>query len=60
MSLIELCHCGHDVDTHYRDPTTRARYGCTGIRCDCSLYLNRDTPEAQATRDKTYAVRGAT
>ena len=48
MSILkELCSCGHEKVTHYRDPVTGERWACTGTFCDCRLYRNdkeRDTP----------------
>ena len=45
MSYIERCKCGHDLTTHHKDPTTRKIYGCLGMRCDCPVYIDRDSPE---------------
>lgn len=39
--------CGHDIDTHYRDPRIGERWACTGAYCDCRGYtreIRRDTP----------------
>ena len=38
MTRKRTCVCGHDIDTHYKDPQTGARCACTGLRCDCELY----------------------
>lgn len=38
MSLKQECACGHDIDTHYKDPVDGKRYACLGSRCDCARY----------------------
>jgi hypothetical protein len=38
MSLKRECACGHDLDTHYKDPVDGKRYACTGLHCDCARY----------------------
>lgn len=44
MSLKQECDCGHDIETHYLDPSDHVRYACTGLHCDCSFYgkVDRD------------------
>jgi hypothetical protein len=37
---IEICHCGHDKATHFEKTHT-----CLGTSCDCTAYLDRDTPK---------------
>lgn len=61
----QICACGHDVDTHYRDPRTKQRLACTGLYCDCRHYtthMQRDTPvlprinwAQPASRNKPHA-----
>lgn len=38
MSRKRECACGHDINSHYRDPQTGERCACTGLRCDCRRY----------------------
>lgn len=49
MSLVTVCHCGHDVATHFEEKHT-----CLGMRCDCEKYTHRDDPlpKKRAVRPK--------
>jgi len=38
MSVKQICDCGHDIDTHFRDLNTGKREACLGYRCDCARY----------------------
>lgn len=64
MSLKRECDCGHDIDTHYKDPVDGKRYACTGLRCDCARYYEgRDTrtpilPSNNFDESKTAAGGG--
>lgn len=39
-----VCICGHDIDTHYRDPATGHREACLGSRCECKQYVDHLAP----------------
>lgn len=43
------CACGHDIDTHFRDPATGAREACLGSRCDCTVYRDALAPPPPPT-----------
>ena len=43
---VQVCHCGHDKDTHYE-----CEHTCLGMQCDCQKYIDRDDeddPKARA------------
>lgn len=42
---LEICKCGHDISTHFRDPNTHRIHGCLGMRCDCPVYKDHLKPE---------------
>ncbi len=42
---VQVCHCGHDKSSHYKDSET-----CLGMLCDCTRYVDRDDPKPQAMK----------
>lgn len=40
MSLVQICHCGHDKDTHFE-----RRHTCLGVHCECLAFVHRDDPD---------------
>lgn len=52
--LKEICVCGHDVETHFKDPRTGVRGRCLGMHCD-ECYRYRDA--LSAYRDTPVMVR---
>jgi hypothetical protein len=38
--ILVLCHCGHDVSTHFD-----GKHTCLGMLCDCTSFRNRDLPD---------------
>lgn len=50
MSLREVCHCGCDKTTHFKDLITGERGRCTGVHCnDCFAYVNEHEELAPRT-----------
>lgn len=45
MSYREVCKCGHDKATHFRDLNTGARASCLASMCDCKRYRDPGTPD---------------
>ena len=42
---VEMCHCGHHKDTHFKTLTGTA--DCLGMGCnDCRYYSSADKPES--------------
>lgn len=37
---IRVCHCSHDISSHYEEKHT-----CLGMLCDCAAYADRDDPK---------------
>ena len=46
----ERCHCGHDLASHYRDPSTGKRHACGCMGCDCGSYVHEDNAATPRTR----------
>jgi len=40
MSLKTVCHCGHDMDTHFEK-----RHSCLASQCDCRWYRDEAKPD---------------
>lgn len=38
--MIDTCHCGHAIDTHFEKEHT-----CLGARCDCPTYRDSEKPD---------------
>jgi hypothetical protein len=53
----EICHCGHDRATHYRDLTVlpHVTAACLARGCDCPAYLNEREPRPAVLRRKNTA-----
>lgn len=44
MSYRTACTCGHDRDTHYKDPSTSVRHSCLARGCECLAYRDELFP----------------
>lgn len=41
----ETCKCSHDKATHFDE-----KHACLGMLCDCSAYVDQNTPDPPAVR----------
>lgn len=48
--MRDMCHCGHDLATHYIDRTgvVPRPCACLAPACDCAGYLHEDQPKPPA------------
>jgi hypothetical protein len=50
----EVCHCGCDKLSHYRDPSSGKRFSCLNARCECKRYVDQRDPPPPPERKRRW------